>query len=317
MIARARHEGIFDVVALSGRSSSQVTPPGRPPEPGRKMVCCRRAGCLQSSVVELASLSYRTDLALLQLGGTHVEDGGDYLVVRSPHNPTHWWGNFLLLAQVPAPEASESWLDRFAAAFPAAGHVAFGFDGKDGTVADLGWFAGHGFNAEAQTVMTATAMHEPAGPNTSAVYRALRSDEDWAQSVELRMRMRCNDRTLEPMAYRRYVTAKARTNRRLVEAGRGRWFGAFVAARLASQMGLLAAGPGLARFQAVETDPDYRRRGLAGSLIHHASRYGFTELGARTLVMVADPNYFAIDLYRAVGFTATQTQLQIERSPGG
>lgn len=33
--------------------------------------------------------------------------------------------------------------------------------------------------------------------------------------------------------------------------------------------------------------------------------------------MVADPNYFAIDLYRAVGFTATETQLQIERSPTG
>ncbi len=33
--------------------------------------------------------------------------------------------------------------------------------------------------------------------------------------------------------------------------------------------------------------------------------------------MVADPNYFAIDLYRAAGFTSTETQLQIERPPGG
>ncbi len=270
---------------------------------------------LQSSFVELTSLGYRTDLALLQLGGTQVEDGGDYLVVRSPHNPTHWWGNFLLLAQVPAPDASESWLDRFAAAFPGAEHVALGFDGKDGTVADLGWFAEHGFNAEAQTVMAAAAVHEPARPNTSAAYRALHSDEDWAQSVELRMR--CNERTLEPTAYRRYVTAKAQTNRGLAETGRGGWFGAFVNDRLVAQMGLVATGPGLARFQAVETDPDHRRRGLAGSLVHHASRYGFAELGARTLVMVADPNYFAIDLYRTVGFASTETQLQIERSPGG
>ncbi len=271
--------------------------------------------CLQSSVVEVASLGYRTDLALLQLGGTQVEDRGGYLVVRSPHNPTHWWGNFLLLAQVPAPDAAQSWLGRFAAAFPGAEHVALGFDGKDGTVADVGWFAEHGFSAEAQTVMTAATVHVPARPNTGAVYRALHSGEDWAQSVELRMR--CNERTLEPTAYRRYVTAKAQTNLRLVEAGRGRWFGAFVDDRLVAQMGLVAAGPGLARFQAVETDPDHRRRGLAGSLAHHAGRYGFTELGARTLVMVADPNYFAIDLYRAVGFAPTETQLQIERPPGG
>ncbi len=102
-----------------------------------------------------------------------------------------------------------------------------------------------------------------------------------------------------------------------MEAERGRWFGAFVDDRLVAQMGLVAAGPGLARFQAVETDPDHRRRGLAGSLVHHAGRYGFTEFGARTLVMVADPNYFAIDLYRAVGFAPTETQLQIERPPGG
>lgn len=265
--------------------------------------------------MELTSLGYRTDLALLRLGGTQVEDRGGYLVVRSPHNPTHWWGNFLLLAQVPAPGASEPWLDRFVAEFPGAKHVALGFDGKDGSVADLGWFAGHGFTAEAQTVMTATEVHQPARLHRDAVYRALHSDEDWAQSVELRMR--CNEREHEPMGYRTCVTAKAQTNRGLVEAGHGGWFGAFVDARLVTQMGLFSAGPGLARFQAVETDPHHRRRGLAGSLIHHASRYGFGELGARTLVMVADPNYFAIDLYRAVGFAATETQVQIERSPAG
>lgn len=148
--------------------------------------------------MERTSLGYRTDLALLQLGGTRVEDRGDHLVVRSTHNPAHWWGNFLLLAQVPTPEASQAWLDRFAEEFPAAEHVAIGFHAPDGAVADLGWFAGHGFTAAALTVMTATAVHEPARPNTSALYRALGSDEDWAQSIELRMR--CND-TVEPTAY--------------------------------------------------------------------------------------------------------------------
>jgi len=108
--------------------------------------------------------------------------------------------------------------------------------------------------------------------------------------------MRCNEQAHEPTAYRTCVAAKAQTNRGLVEAAHGSWFGAFVDHRLVAQMGLLAAGPELARFQAVETDPDHRRRGLAGSLVYYASRRGFDELGARTLVMVADPDYFAIDL---------------------
>lgn len=41
--------------------------------------------------MEVRSLGYRTDLALLRLGGSEFEDRGDHLVVRTPHNPTFWW----------------------------------------------------------------------------------------------------------------------------------------------------------------------------------------------------------------------------------
>jgi ribosomal protein S18 acetylase RimI-like enzyme len=264
-------------------------------------------------VVEPISLGYQTDLALLRLGGSRFEDRGDHLVVRSPHNPTHWWGNYLLVAQVPTPETSQGWLDRFAAEFPTAEHVALGFDGTQSTVAELSWFAERGFGTEAAVVMTATAAREPQKLNKEATCRELRSDDDWAQSIELRMR--CNDHPVDPFGHRAYVTAKAQTDRQVVGAGHGAWFGAFIDGALVSQMGLIAAGPGLARFQAVETDPDYRRRGLAGTLVYHVSGYGLANLGARTLVMVADPDYFAIDLYRSVGFAARETQLQIERPP--
>jgi hypothetical protein len=49
--------------------------------------------------------------------------------------------------------------------------------------------------------------------------------------------------------------------------------------------------------------------------VHRVSRYGFEELGAQTLVMVADPAYPAIRIYRSVGFTDTERQLQAERKP--
>ena len=61
--------------------------------------------------------------------------------------------------------------------------------------------------------------------------------------------------------------------------------------------------------------PAYRGRGLAGTLVHHVSEYGFGELGATTLVMVADPAYLAVRIYRSVGFDDTETQLQAERGP--
>jgi hypothetical protein len=215
------------------------------PGPVTTLQVTMRVGfCIQSTAVEVTSLGYQTDLALLRLGGAQIEDRGDHLVIRSPHNPGHWWGNFLLLDNVPGPEASQSWLDRFTAAFPGAQHVALGFDRMHGTIADLDWFARQGFTVEAQAVMTASKVHQPARRNTDAVYRRLHSDADWAQSVTLRLR--CNEETYEPRAYHRYVAARVQTYRGLVEAGHGGWFGAFIDGRLVSQMGLFLACPDFA-----------------------------------------------------------------------
>jgi ribosomal protein S18 acetylase RimI-like enzyme len=263
--------------------------------------------------VDITSLGYRTDLALLELGGSEIEDRGDHVVVRSPHNPTFWWGNFLLLAAAPAPEEAAGWLETFAREFPDAEHLALGVDSVDGSPDTLAPFVDRGLRVEASAVMTATRVHEPPRPNRDAEYRPLASEDDWQQLVDVRMA--CNDDGHEPTGYREFVVAKVATTRRLVEAGHGAWFGAFEAGRLLSTMGLFRAGTGLARFQNVETVPEARGRGLAGTLVHHASTYGLTELGAGTLVMVADPDYLAIRIYRSVGFAETEVQLGAEKPP--
>ncbi len=263
--------------------------------------------------MHVRSLGYRTDLALLRLGGSEIEDRDDHIVVRSPHNPGHWWGNFLLLQSPPAPDDTGRWLDAFAAEFPEAEHIALGCDGVDATPDALSGFVGKGLSVEGQSVMTATTVREPPHPNPDAEYRALTSDADWEQLVELRLS--CIDEGLDPESYRTFAVAKVATIRGLVEGGSGAWFGAFDDGLLVSGMGLFRAGQDLARFQSVETRPDARGRGLAGTLVHHVSEYGFAELGARTLVMVADPEYVAIRVYRSVGFAETEVQLQVERPP--
>jgi ribosomal protein S18 acetylase RimI-like enzyme len=260
--------------------------------------------------VHINSLGYQTDLALLRLGGSEIEDRGDHIVVRSAHNPGHWWGNFLLLQSPPAADDSDRWLEVFANEFPEADHIALGVDGSTD---DLFPFTNRGLSVEGQAVMTATRVHEPPRPNRDAEYRALSSEKDWEQLVELRMF--CIGEGLDSQSYHEFVVAKVATVRRLVESGHGAWFGAFEDGRLLSGMGLFRAGAELARFQSVETRPDARGRGLAGTLVHHVSTYGFTELHARTLVMVADPEYLAIRVYRSVGFAETETQLQVEKPP--
>jgi ribosomal protein S18 acetylase RimI-like enzyme len=258
----------------------------------------------------VSSLAFRTDLALAALAGSQVEDHGDHVVVRTPDNPTYWWGNFLLLQRAPTAAEVPGWLDRFAATFPASRHLAFGVDGADGSVDDLAPLRDAGLSTEAMTVMTATEVHEPPRPNREATYRPLESDDDWSQQLELGLAGEDEHHSVE------FVTAKTAAERSLTGRGIGEWWGAFVGGRLLSSMGLVAASPGLARFQQVKTHPDARGRGLAGTLVHEVSRFGFEELGATTLVMVADPGYLAIRIYRSVGFADTEAQLMAERKPG-
>jgi GNAT superfamily N-acetyltransferase len=262
--------------------------------------------------VDVRSLAFRTELALLRFGGTTVEDRGDHLRVLTPDNPGFWWGNFLLLPEVPSPDEVELWVQRHGAEIPEAEHVALGFDVTTGSREDLAAFAARGMEVEVSSVMTAQCTHPPRRRNPVAVNRLLATDADWEQSVALTLRCYPDE---DPVSNERFVRARAASYRRLVELGHGGWFGAFLDGALVAQLGLFDAGSELARFQAVETDPAFRRQGLAGGLVEDASQYGFAKLRASTLIMVADPEYVAIQLYRAVGFTDTQVQLQVSRAP--
>jgi GNAT superfamily N-acetyltransferase len=255
--------------------------------------------------MQATSLGFLTDVALRVAEGAEVTDRGDCLVVRSPDNPAFWWGNFLLLAAWPGD--NDGWLDRFAAEFPQARHVAIGVDAAE---------AGGGLPAEfatlepaSSTVLTCAAIQIPRRLNTAAEIRTLKSDRDWQQSVELNMRCYGEE---EPSDFQQ---RRAATRRRLTRAGRAAWFGAFDGDRLLAQLGVCDAGGGLARYQDVDTDPAARRRGLAAMLVWRAGRFAHAELGATTLVIVADPAEEAIRVYRDCGFADAQTQFSFARGP--
>ncbi|ONI69279.1 GNAT family N-acetyltransferase [Kribbella sp. ALI-6-A] len=259
--------------------------------------------------MEITSLGYRTDLLLLALGGSEVTDAGDHVVVRTPANPTYWWGNFLLLRSPIEPGELDQRLRDFASTFPDAKHVAFGIDSVDGRAGDEPELTAAGLEIERSTVMTARAVVPPSRPNTTSTYRFLTSDDDWQQLVTLDLAANPTDRE----GHEEFVRRRVAAHRAVVEAGHGQWFGAFDGDRLQASLGLLTDGSGVARFQNVQTHPDDRGQGIATTLVHRASEYGLGELGAKTLVMVADPEYLAIRIYRALGFEGTQTQVQVTK----
>jgi ribosomal protein S18 acetylase RimI-like enzyme len=263
--------------------------------------------------VKVQSLGYRTDLKIRALEGSLVEDRGDHLVIRSPGNPSFWWGNFLLVPPL-APGDLAGWADRFAAEFPGAGHVAIGVDATDGARPDEAEVAACQLDLERSVVLTAAPgdLRPPPRPNTEATYRALSGAADWEQALRLRFAISEDI----PGADDEFNRARVATERALAEAGQATWHGAFLGEDLVAQLGVVADGAsGLARYQNVETHPGFRQRGLAGTLTWHAGRAALAGPGtAGTLVIVADPGYVAISVYRSVGFTAAESLIGLQRT---
>jgi GNAT superfamily N-acetyltransferase len=261
--------------------------------------------------VEVTSLGYRTDLMVRRMEGSEVADHGNHVVVRSPGHPGFWWGNFILLPAPPRPREAAGWLARFAEVFPEASHVALGVDTAEPEAAERSGLPEAGLRLERSTVLVATAVHEPPHVNLTVQYRPLAGDADWQQSLELRLAAD-DSGGAATHGFHEQRTADAR---RMAENGHGAWFGAFASGRLTAQLGIFSDGSGIARYQNVETDPDWRRNGLAGTLVWQAGQWAQGHLDARTLVIVADPAAAAIRIYRSVGFGDVETQTAFQRPP--
>lgn len=261
--------------------------------------------------MNVSSLGFRTDLALLTASGSVVEDRGTHLVVRSPDNPSYFWGNFLLLAEPPVPGGEREVVAAFRTEFPLADHVSIGIDTAELTDEARAAFEDAGLTVDVATVLTATTLEPPR--EVEAEVRALDGEEDW--EARARLSRHVDARPTEE-AFMTFARQKNVQERRLVDAGRGQRFGAFVDGELIATAGVFVTEDGVARFQSVETHPDHRRQGLAAAVVHAAGRHALDHLGVRTLVIVADTDGEAIGVYRRLGLADHERQLMMEMRSG-
>ena len=264
--------------------------------------------------VLVRSLGFRTDLMIRRLAGAEITDEGDCLVVRTPANPGYYWGNYLLFAGPPAPGEADAWPARFAARFPAARHLAFGIDGTAGETGAVDPLLAAGLGLEVERVLTAApgALARAGFPAPEAGVRPLAGDADWAQAVLLSGEIDRGPDAASPQ-HREFLARRRTETRAMAESGRGAQWGAFVDGRLVAQLGIFSDGSGVARYRSVETHPQFRRRGLAGTLVVQAGRYAADRLAATRLVIVAETDGPAIGLYRSLGFGDAELQVTLER----
>jgi ribosomal protein S18 acetylase RimI-like enzyme len=272
------------------------------------------------------SLVYATDIDVLPPDRI-VERHEGYLVIRSPSNPHHFWGNLLLFDDPPARGDADRWERRFDAEFavdPRVRHRTFGWDCVDGAVGCAREeFIARGYALEGSVGLTAAANRIRSHPreNSDVVIRALdpAPGEDqpiWESIIELQVAGR--DERFDEASHRTFSRRRMEDLRALFADGHGDWYVA-----LDPGSGQPVAGCGIvvtdgrARFQAVDTAVAYRRRGICSRLIVEAARHATAVYGAERFVIVADPDYHALGLYESLGFEPREQAYGVYRWPRG
>lgn len=243
-----------------------------------------------------------------RLAGSIIDERADHVIVRTPAIPNFWWGNFILLGR-PLRAGDAQWLrGTCAEAFPDSTHLAIGVDGTDGGIGDTAEIEALGLEPSASVVLTGDPVSLARGADDRDV-RGLENDDDWAQLSRLRDAWQGVPADDSERTFRRLRLGEERD---LTHRGDAGWFGAFEGEQLVSALGIVSAGDGIARYQDVETHPGHRRKGHAKRLLRVAARHTRDLNATKQVVIVADPDYHAITLYRSLGFTEIERQVQIQ-----
>lgn len=250
-----------------------------------------------------------TDLAILELTGSTIDDHGDHLVVRSPGNPDYHWGNCVLVTDPATVDDAARWFDAFRSTFPDAGWVAIGL--PDFPRNATAWTS-LGLELELVDVLSTTRAPRT-GPLPDG-YTVRRIDgDDWELVIEAEVADNARSGIYESTAHAEFVRETVATRRRLCDRGLAAFFGAFAGEDLAATLGIVRCGT-TARFQAVGTDPAHRRRGLASHLLGVAGDWAGAE-GCDAWVIVTESTNEAGRVYRAAGFTLDDAVVSAYRPP--
>ena len=256
------------------------------------------------------SLGYRTDLIFRKFDANIIERD-DYIVILSPSHPNYFWGNFLLFKVPPSQGCMAEWEKVFAHEIESqqeVHHRAFGWDIAENNLGEHREFLDAGYTIDQSVVQTTNAVHKPPKYNSEIEIRPLRDDE-WMDSLEIQVL--CKPDHFQEHIYRAFRKHRMSRYREMRDAGLGNWFGAFLDGTLVADLGIFKDDD-VGRFQNVTTHPDFRRRGICSTIIYETSQYAFEQLGIETLVIVADVDYHAKEIYTSVGFSATEYQAGLQ-----
>jgi ribosomal protein S18 acetylase RimI-like enzyme len=261
------------------------------------------------------SLVRATDIDVLPVDHVVARRDG-YLAVRSPGNPMHYWGNLLIFDAPPAAGDRVRWEERFAAEFadqPRSVHRTFAWEvTPDGRGAADEEFVAHGYDLDETVGLAATPDQVRPHPRANRDVRVYVPDPRpgadeavWDAMVELQVATRDADR-FSAETHRAFCWTRLDDLRALFRIGHGSWYVALAGDEVVGSCGVVVTD-GRGRFQAVDTAPGHRRRGICSRLVVEAAHHAADRHGARQLVIGADPGYHALGIYESLGFVPVET----------
>lgn len=255
-----------------------------------------------------------------------VQRRDGYLVVRTPSNPSFWWGNLLLFDDPPAAGDRTRWEQLFDVELgdePRIEHRTFAWDRVDGELGDAqSEFVTAGYDMEDTIGLVATPdqirphPRENRDVTCSSLDPAPGADRElWAQVVELQVASRDEDHPEPEDVYREFTRRRMDELRTFFREGRGAWYVALAGeATVVGSCGVIVTGE-RGRFHAVDTAAAHRRKGICSRLVVEAAHRSAENYGATRLVIAAEADYHALGLYESLGFQRAEHVYGVCQTP--
>ncbi|MGE0548694.1 MAG: GNAT family N-acetyltransferase [Kofleriaceae bacterium] len=259
--------------------------------------------------MNVRSIGLATELSLVATRG-QILHRADCLVVRTPDDPSSYYGNALILGSAPQAGEVAYWARRFSEELgdnSEIKHITLCWDGITGDAGAREELEAAGFVIETNQVMITEQLADVPRP---AGVRVLEPDE-LAAVGELAFAV--SDRHDE--AHWQFTLRRTAWQRTLITRGLGEFWGAFDGDQLVGSLGLVTLD-GLARYQDVQTATSHRGRGIATALLTAAGTRALSR-GVERLVIVAIPDSTAARVYRRAGFRTIELTASACRYPSG
>ena len=268
--------------------------------------------------MKLRSAGIGSNVMLAAFDG-EVHRGERWLTVRTPTNPSFWFGNFVVFDAPPRAGERSEWERVFAdevGSLAGVRHVNLTWDVTDGGLGAAEEFVAAGYARFDDVFLAAHRTHPAERTHAEVEVRPLATDDEWSGALAVQHATADPPASVSLASFQAFQSRNHDRYRAMAAAGFGHGYGAFLDGRVVASMGVFGHAGDDARCQAVATDPEFQRRGIGAALVHGACEHARRALGCERILIQPEPGGAAQRLYESIGFALIEKVTALVRHDG-